>query len=344
MEIVQVTAHSGRRETDFGGDGPDGPFVRQKTLAAAVAFDGIGIHCGTKVSVTLHPAPPGSGIAFRRSDEGGGTLIPARWDRVVNTRFCTTLVGDGGSHVGTVEHLLAALAGCEIDNVVVEVDGPEIPIMDGSAAPFVALIAGAGCEEQDAPRRGIRVRKPVTVSDGRSTASLLPGPGFTLRVEIDFENPIVSRQSLSLALVNGTFKTELAPARTFGFLDQIEQMQAAGLARGGSLENAIVVGGDGILNHGGLRFEDEFARHKALDAVGDLYLAGAPILGAFHGIRSGHDINNKLLCTLFADSEAWSEEVLRAGELDHPAHEPTRRLARTSSNPWPRAPDGRPPS
>lgn len=319
---MQLTAHSGMRGAGFGGDdGPGGRIVRQKTLAAAVAFDGIGIHCGTKVSVILYPAPPGSGIVFRRSDEGGSALIPARWDRVDSTRFCTTLVGDCGSRVGTVEHLLAALAGCEIDNLVVEVDGPEIPIMDGSAAPFVALIDDAGREEQDAPRRVIRVLKPVSVSDGRGTASLEPGLGFTLRVDIDFENPIVSRQSLSLALVNGTFNKELAPARTFGFLDQIEQMQAAGLARGGSLENAIVVSGDGILNHGGLRFEDEFARHKALDAVGDLYLAGAPIMGAFHGIRSGHEINNKLLRALFADSEAWSEDVLRAGELDHRACE-----------------------
>jgi UDP-3-O-[3-hydroxymyristoyl] N-acetylglucosamine deacetylase len=321
MEIVRETGHSGRRGTEIGDDAADGRFFLQKTLAAAVTFGGIGIHCGTKVSVTLHPAPPGFGIAFMRSDEGSGELIPARWDRVVNTRLCTTLVGDGGSHVGTVEHLLAALAGCEIDNLVVEVDGPEIPIMDGSAAPFVALIDDAGCEEQNAPRRVIRVRKPVTVSDGHGTASLRPENGFTLRIDIDFENPIISRQSLSLALVNGTFKRELARARTFGFLDQINQMQAAGFARGGSLENAIVVGGEGILNHGGLRFEDEFARHKALDAVGDLYLAGAPISGAFHGIRSGHEINNKLLRALFADSEAWSENVLRWDELDHSASE-----------------------
>ena len=325
MGIVQVIAHRGMRGAGFGDDDrPDARIVRQKTLAATVAFDGIGIHCGTKVSVILHPAAPGSGIAFRRSDDGGA-LIPARWDRVNNTRFSTSLVGDDGSHVGTVEHLLAALAGCEIDNLVVEVDGPEIPIMDGSSAPFVALIDDAGCEEQDAPRRVIRVLKPVIVSDGRCTASLQPGPGFTLRVDIDFDNPIVSRQSLSLTLVNGTFKTELAPARTFGFLDQIEKMRAAGLARGGSLENAIVVGGDGILNHEGLRFEDEFVRHKALDAVGDLYLAGAPISGAFHGIRSGHDTNNKLLRALFADSEAWSEDVLRAGELDLAACETAAR-------------------
>ena len=266
--------------------------------------------------MTLRPADIDSGIVFKRTDiAGSGALIPAMWNRAVGTRLCTTLGNDDGVTIGTVEHLMAALAGCGIDNALIEVNGPEVPIMDGSAEPFVFLIECAGVASQPAPRRIIRIEKPVTVSDGGYSASLLPGGGFSVRFEIDFDSPAVSRQTISMGMGNGTFKKELARARTFGFLHEVEKLRAAGLARGGSLNNAVVVSGDQILNEGGLRYEDEFVRHKALDAVGDLYLAGAPIIGRFHGVCSGHAINNRLLHALFADAEAWSYSVLRADQV-----------------------------
>jgi UDP-3-O-[3-hydroxymyristoyl] N-acetylglucosamine deacetylase len=290
-----------------------GGVIKQRTLKTSIDCSGVALHSGDKVSMTLHPADADSGIVFKRTDIAGkGAVIPATWDRVTNTRLCTTLGNEDGITIGTVEHLMAALAGCGIDNALIELNGPEVPIMDGSSQPFVFLIECAGVVEQDPPRRVIRVLKTVSVNDGE--ARLSPGSHLSLDFEIDFGDDLVSKQYLSIGVVNGSFAKELARARTFGFLHDVEALRAAGLAKGGSLDNAVVVSGDGVLNEGGLRYEDEFVRHKILDAIGDLYLAGAAIIGKFQGVRSGHATNNALLRALFADPDAWEYDVLHGDE------------------------------
>jgi UDP-3-O-[3-hydroxymyristoyl] N-acetylglucosamine deacetylase len=253
--------------------------------------------------MTLCPAAPDSGIVFRRSD--AGAEIRADWSNSVESALSTVLSNREGIHVATVEHLMAALAGNRIDNAVIELDGPEVPIMDGSAAPFVRLIEGVGTEVQDAPRRAIKIIKPVEVVENGSSAALLPDSGFSMSFEIDFDNPLIRHQDISLSIDPDAFNAELAPARTFGLLDDWPRLKAAGLARGGSLDNAIVVSGDRILNAGGLRFADEFVRHKLVDAVGDLFLAGGAIIGHFRGLRSGHALTRRLLAAVFADPAAW---------------------------------------
>jgi UDP-3-O-[3-hydroxymyristoyl] N-acetylglucosamine deacetylase len=285
----------------------------QKTLRSSVPCTGVGLHSGRKVTMTLKPAEPNAGVTFVRTDIG--VAIPGRWDHVVDTRLCTVVGNGDGVTIGTIEHLMAALSGLNVDNVIVEVDGPELPVMDGSSAPFVFLIECAGLLEQACARRAIRILKPVSATEDGWTVSLTPGNGFSVGVEIDYGRSAVGRQSLAMDLVSGAFKKELARARTFGFLDEVQELRAAGLARGGSLDNAIVISGDCILNEEGLRYTDEFVRHKMLDAVGDLYLAGAPIIGHFSGVRSGHAGNNRLLRTLFARSDAWTWDALcRSGE------------------------------
>ncbi len=267
--------------------------------------------------MVLGPGEPDSGIVFKRTDiAGGGAYIPATWERVVDTNMCTTLGNDDGVTIGTVEHLMAALAGCRIDNATIEVNGPEIPIMDGSSWPFMFLLECAGIVEQDAPRRVIRIKKPVKVMDGGSVASLIPGNGFSLAFEIEFDSSVISRQSISIGLGNGAFKKELARARTFGLLHEVEQLQASGMALGGSLDNAVVISGGRVLNEDGLRYNDEFVRHKALDAVGDLYLAGAPIIGHFSGTYSGHAANHRLLQKLFADKDSCRHDLFPADEAE----------------------------
>ncbi|MSO85672.1 MAG: UDP-3-O-acyl-N-acetylglucosamine deacetylase [Rhodospirillales bacterium] len=289
----------------------------QQTLAHAVECVGVGLHSGMNVTMTLHPAPADHGIVFSRLDvEDEARDIPARFDRVVDTRLCTTIGNAAGVTVGTIEHLMAAFAGLGVDNARVEIDGPEVPIMDGSSAPFVFLIECAGIKEQSAPRRVVRVLKEVSVADGQAEASLAPGDCLTLDCEIDFQSAAVARQTLTLHLVNGTFRKELSRARTFGFLEDVEKLRALGLARGGSLANAIVVDAGRVLNEEGLRYEDEFVRHKTLDALGDLYLAGAMVIGAFRGVRSGHGANNRLLRTLFADPTAWRLDDLTIAESE----------------------------
>jgi UDP-3-O-[3-hydroxymyristoyl] N-acetylglucosamine deacetylase len=264
--------------------------------------------------MTLCPAPPDTGILFRRTD--AGVEIPAHWTRAIDSPLCTVLSNREGAKVGTIEHLMAALAGAEIDNVIVELDGPEVPVMDGSAAPFLFLIECAGVVEQDAARRAIKVLKPVMIGEADATAELLPDHGFSMSFEIDFDNPLIRRQEISLTFESETFKTELSRARTFGLLDDVKRLRAAGLARGGSLDNAIVVARDHVLNMGGLRYGDEFVRHKLLDAFGDLYLAGGPLIGCFRGVRSGHAHTRRLLAALFADDEAWRYTTMsRAVEL-----------------------------
>jgi UDP-3-O-[3-hydroxymyristoyl] N-acetylglucosamine deacetylase len=275
----------------------------QRTLKTVIGCRGIGLHSGQKVAMSLGPAPPGTGILFRRTD--AGVEIRAHWTRAVDSPLCTVLSNGDEGNVGTVEHLMAAFAGAEIDNVIVELDGPEVPVMDGSAAPFLFLIECAGVAEQDAERRAIKVLKPVRISEADATAELLPDDGFSMSFEIAFDNPLIRRQEISLTFDSETFKTELSRARTFGLLDDVKRLRAAGLARGGSLDNAIVVATDHVLNIGGLRYGDEFVRHKLLDAFGDLYLAGGPIIGCFRGVRSGHAHTRQLLAALFADDEAW---------------------------------------
>jgi UDP-3-O-[3-hydroxymyristoyl] N-acetylglucosamine deacetylase len=275
----------------------------QQTLKTAIGCRGIGLHSGRRVALSLLPAAPGKGIVFRRTDTGAE--IRASWINAAESPRCTVLSDGEGTSVGTVEHLMAALAGAEIDNAIVEVDGPEVPIMDGSAAPFVFLIECAGVVEQDAPRRAIEVLKAVSIVADGAMAMLSPGRGFSMSFEIDFESPLIRQQDMSVVIDPETFKSELSRARTFGLLDEVARLRKAGLARGGSLDNVLVVSGDRVLNSGGLRYKDEFVRHKMLDAVGDLYLAEAPIIGHFHGVRSGHAHTRRLLAALFADSEAW---------------------------------------
>ncbi len=265
--------------------------------------------------MTVHPALPGTGIVFRRADRGGAE-IPASWRNIVDSTMCTTLGNRDGLTVATVEHLMSALAGLEIDNAEIEIDGPEVPVMDGSAAPFVFLIECAGIVEQPAPRRAIKVLKRVSVGTPGNSASLVSDDTLRFSFAIDFASGAISRQELSFSLNSGDFKNEISRARTFGFLDDLDRMREAGLARGGSLENAVVISGDRVLNREGLRYGDEFVRHKVLDALGDLYLAGGPLLGHFHGVRSGHATNRQLLEALFSDPANWRYDTLPSASWD----------------------------
>ncbi len=305
-----------------------GGSVRQRTLKNAITCSGTGLHSGAKVQLALRPAGANSGIVFRRTDPAGRDAeIPARWDHVADTRMNTT-IGDGkGAVVGTIEHLMSALAGAGIDNCVIEVNGPEVPVMDGSAAPFVFLIECAGVRELDVPRRAIEILRTVSVGDHERSAVLTPGKGFSVSFEIDFDSPVIGRQEFFVDLANGAYARDIARARTFGFEHEVEALRAAGLGRGGSLDNAVVVSGDAVLNEDGLRYDDEFVRHKVLDSIGDLYLAGGPILGHFHGYRSGHALNNELLCAVFADETAWRWTTLDEARTAPAAMPEERRLA-----------------
>jgi len=283
--------------------------ARQKTLNTKLRCRGVGLHTGVPVSMILHPAAIDFGVRFLRKDQG--IEIAATWRNLAPSALCTTLA-HGGASVSTVEHLLAAFAGIELDNVLVELDGLEVPAMDGSAAPFVFLIERVGLVEQDAPRRGIKILKTVRVEAEGASASLEPADEFSLSFAIDFASNAIRRQRIAVAPDPARFKREICGARTFGFLEEVERLRAAGLALGGSLDNAVVVSGDRVLNEGGLRFGDEFVRHKVLDAMGDLSLAGGPVIGRFHGRRSGHVLNRRLLERLFADSTAWRRTTLPA--------------------------------
>ena len=279
--------------------------VRQNTLRRSINCVGITLHGGDKVGLTLRPAEANTGVVFRRIDIPESKEIRATWENVTDTRMCTTIANGDGVTVSTIEHLMSALAGCGIDNVYVDIDGHEVPVMDGSAQPFVFLIECAGVLEQDAHRRIIKILKPVRVDTEDKMAELLPSDTFSVSFEIDFDNELVANQTISVNLVNGNYKKEVARARTFGFMHEIEKLQAAGLGLGGSLDNAVIVAGDKVLNEDGLRYNDEFVRHKVLDAVGDLYTAGSLICGSYKGVRSGHALTNKLLQALFADESAW---------------------------------------
>ncbi len=284
--------------------------LSQRTVKTAIGCVGVGVHSGRRTSLMLKPAPINHGVIFRRTDLGQD--IPARFDQVTDTRLCT-VISNGDARVGTVEHLMAALAGAGIDNILIEIDGPEVPIMDGSAAPFLFLLDCAGIEEQDAPRVMIEILRPIRVTEGEAFAELRPYPRASridppvleMELTIDFAAAAIGRQGCALRLTPNTFRDELSRARTFAMAEEVEQLQKAGLALGGSLDNAVVVDKDRVLNPGGLRMPREFARHKMLDAVGDLALAGASLHGRFIAHRTGHALNNKLLRALMADRTAW---------------------------------------
>ncbi|MFN9356987.1 MAG: UDP-3-O-acyl-N-acetylglucosamine deacetylase [Alphaproteobacteria bacterium] len=279
----------------------------QRTLRRAVSCEGVGVHSGVLSRMVLVPAPEGTGIVFRRTDHPGAAgLIPAKFDRVTDTKLGTSIGNVYGVKVLTVEHLMAAIVGCGVTNLFVEINGAEVPIMDGSSAPFVALIEKAGVMEQSMLQPVIRVRETVRVEDGDKYAELRPGVGFSAELEIAFENcPVIDRQSYSFELDVSSFKEEISQARTFGFRHEVEYLQANGLALGGSLANSIVLDGARILNEGGLRYGDEFVRHKLLDVIGDLALAGAPLFAQFRGYKTGHALNNRLLRELFSRKGAY---------------------------------------
>ncbi len=285
--------------------------IAQRTLDHSIRCSGIGLHSGRKIQLVLHPAPENSGIVFVRSDLG--VEIPARAEHVVDTRLCTT-IGKGEARISTVEHLLSALAGLGIDNARIEVNGAEVPIMDGSSAPFVFLIQCAGVREQSAPKRVLRIMRKVEIRDGDKRCALYPAAGFRVTYLLDYDHPLLKNRSVSIDFSRQAYTREISRARTFGFLHEIEALQKAGLALGGSLENAIVLDRHRVVNEGGLRYEDECVRHKILDTLGDLSLAGHPIVGAFEGERTGHEMNHRLVSALLAEPENYRIEELTAEE------------------------------
>ena len=278
----------------------------QNTVRSAVTFDGLGLHSGAPVHMVVRPAAADTGVWFRRTDlAAGDTMIQAIWDAVVPSRLCTLIANGDGASVSTIEHLMAALAGLAINNALIEIDGPEVPILDGSAVPFVAAILARGIQPQIAQARAIRVLKRVEVRDGEALARLEPAEMLEIDFRIDFVDGAIGKQSRKLNMSNGAFVRELSDSRTFCRQSDVDAMRARGQALGGTLENAVVFDGDKILSPGGLRHKDEPVRHKMLDALGDLSLAGAPLLARYTGIRAGHALTNRLLRTLFATPGAF---------------------------------------
>ena len=279
---------------------------KQHTVAGPVIFAGVGLHSGVHVRVSIRPAQADTGIVFVRTDvRDRDNRIPVSGEAVCQTRLSTVIGNAAGVTVSTIEHLMAAMSALNIDNAIVEMDGPEAPIMDGSSEPFVRLLDRAGVRQQDATRRFIEILEPIEVVQGEKSARLLPCDRFEVKFEITFDSAAIGDQSVDLAVDEQTFRDELADCRTFGFLAEVEALRAIGLARGGSMENAVVIDGDRILNPEGLRRPDEFVRHKALDAVGDLYVLGAPLLGRFEARYAGHALNNDLVRALLAAPHAW---------------------------------------
>ncbi len=282
--------------------------IRQRTLKNVIRATGVGLHTGDKVYMTLRPAAVDSGIVFRRVDLPEPVEIVSRCENVGDTRLSTTLVKDD-VRISTIEHLLSAIAGLGIDNAYVDLSAPEVPIMDGSAGPFVFLLQSAGIEEQPAAKRFVRIKKTVTVRDGDKWARFEPFDGFKVGFSIDFDHPMFSKRTSSSEIDFSTtsFVKEVSRARTFGFMRDIEMLRERNLALGGSMDNSIVLDDYRVLNEDGLRYEDEFVKHKILDAIGDLYMLGHSLIGAFYGYKSGHALNNTLLRTLLADRSAWEE-------------------------------------
>ncbi len=280
--------------------------ARQTTLASEVSLTGTGVHSGAPVSIVLYPADGDQGLRFLLSNgDAEGTEIAADQRWVTGVTLCTVLGDGNGASVATVEHLLAALRGLGVDNALIEIDSSEVPIMDGSSASFVEAIDEVGLVELECPRRFLKVLKPIVVEEGGAYGELSPHNGFRLDVEIEFDTPLIGQQRIEIDINPGSFRRELSRARTFGFMKDVERLWAAGLALGASLDNTVAIGEDRIINREGLRYTDEFVRHKALDAVGDLALAGAPILGAYRSRRGGHRLNSLVLKAMFADPEAW---------------------------------------
>lgn len=280
--------------------------IKQRTPKKVIQATGVGLHSGEKVLLTLRPAPINTGIIFRRTDLNPVVEIPAIYDQVGDTMLCTSLQKDGVK-VATVEHLLSAFAGLGIDNAYVDVNAPELPIMDGSAAPFVFLIQSAGIREQQAAKRFIRILKPIRVEDGEKYVQFLPYDGYKVTFTIDFDHPVFNDkpQTATFDFSSTSYVKQVCRARTFGFLSDYEKLREADLAKGGSLDNAIVVDNYRVLNEDGLRFDSEFVTHKVLDAIGDLYLLGCGLIGAFEGYKSGHGLNNRLLRQLMQHQDAW---------------------------------------
>ncbi|MCM2264892.1 MAG: UDP-3-O-acyl-N-acetylglucosamine deacetylase [Desulfuromonadales bacterium] len=307
--------------------------ICQCTIDKTVAISGIGLHSGSLINMTLRPAEAGTGIIFHRNIGSQTVSIAARSENVVDTRLATVL-GRGDVRISTVEHLLAALASYGIDNLHIDIDGPEVPVMDGSAAPFASIIEAAGLRKLSKSRVYLAIRQPVTVTDGDKRVNIIPSRFFRMTYDIAFEHPCVALQQRSVKVTAESFRRELAPARTFGFLRDVERLKAAGLARGGSLENAIVIDDERILNPEGLRFPDEFVRHKILDAVGDLSLVGYPILGHVRAYKAGHDINHRLVEKILANPHCWQliefseEDLMEALQTPLPAFSPELALSR----------------
>ncbi|MFC7378966.1 UDP-3-O-acyl-N-acetylglucosamine deacetylase [Brevundimonas sp. GCM10030266] len=287
----------------------------QKTTVAPAIIAGVGVHTGDRVRLAVRPAPVGTGIVFVRTDiTDRDNRIPVSGEAVVDARLNTMIENAAGVRLSTIEHLMAAFAALGVSNAVVEVDGPELPILDGSALQFVQLLDRAGFRKQEAPVRYIEILEPIRVQEGDKSAVLLPCDRYEMRFEIDFPTPVIGNQVVDFVVDEQTFRDEIMAARTFGFAHEVEALRKAGLARGGSLENAVVIDGDQILNPGGLRMEREFVKHKALDAIGDLYVLGAPLLGRYEGVKAGHAINNLLVRELLANPQAW-REVVRVPEM-----------------------------
>ncbi|QYJ01197.1 UDP-3-O-acyl-N-acetylglucosamine deacetylase [Thalassovita mediterranea] len=283
----------------------------QQTISHPVVCAGVGVHSGARARIVMKPAAAGTGIRFRRMDIEGCEDIIARGDFVTEVQLGTTLTNEAGQSVATVEHLLAACAGVGVDNLIIEIDGPEVPIMDGSSSVYCELMMAAGLREQRALRRRIRILEEVVVTDGIKTARLSPSADnyLSIHAKIEFESRAIGTQQMSLRMLPGMFARDIAFARTFGFAQDVEKLKSMGLARGGSLDNAVVLDGDSIVNPEGLRASDEFVRHKILDAVGDLMLAGAPIAGVYEARQPGHALNNKLVRALIDAPDAWCWET-----------------------------------
>ncbi|MBU1325207.1 MAG: UDP-3-O-acyl-N-acetylglucosamine deacetylase [Alphaproteobacteria bacterium] len=287
----------------------------EKTLVGPAIIAGVGVHTGRRVRLAVRPAPTGTGIVFVRTDVSDvDNRIPVSGEAVVDARLNTMIANAAGTTLSTIEHLMAAFAALGVSNAVVEVDGPELPILDGSALPFVQLLDRAGFRRQPRAVRYVEILEPVRVEEGDKSAVLLPCDRYEMRFEIDFPSKVIGNQVVDFVVDEETFRREIMAARTFGFAHEVEALRQAGLARGGSLENAVVIDGDQILNPGGLRMDREFVKHKALDAIGDLYVLGAPLLGRYEGVKAGHAINNKLVRALLAVPHAW-REVERVPEL-----------------------------
>ena len=277
----------------------------QQTIRETISISGIGLHSGKQVEMKLVPAEVDQGVKFIRSDKKNNNVIDAIWSNVSETVLSTTISNSSKLKISTIEHLMSALSGLHIDNLTIYIDASEVPIMDGSSKPFVDLIENVGIEVQNKKRKVLNVKKVIEVKSNQSSAKIIPNNQFSIDFEIDFPSQLVSKQSCQLQLINGNYKSDIAAARTFGFEKDVEYLRANGLALGGSLDNAVVVGENEILNKDGLRYSDEFVRHKILDSIGDLYLAGSPIIGYFYGNKSGHHLNNELLRKLFSDKSNY---------------------------------------